>query len=40
MHWPIYVAVALSKMELVVKVFIVMARFISKKWVRNVISNI
>ena len=40
MHWPIYIAVALSKMELVVKVFIVMARFISKKWVRNVISNI
>lgn len=40
MHWPIYVAVALSKTELVVKLFIVVRRVLSKKWVNNVVENL
>ena len=36
---PIYLAVILVKLEDVVKFFIIFRRFISKKWVKNVIHN-
>ncbi len=36
---PIYVAVALAKLELVVKLVILMKRFVSGKWVNNVVED-
>ena len=38
--WPIYIAVALTKLEEMTKLVIGMKRFVSKKWVNNVVSNI
>ena len=39
-HLPIYIAVLLVRMEDVSKFFILMKRFVSRKWVRNVIGDI
>jgi Na+-driven multidrug efflux pump len=40
MHWPIYIAVLLARQEEVVKLIVLMKRFLSKKWVRNVIGGL
>jgi putative MATE family efflux protein len=40
LHWPIYVAVLLVRIEQVVKLVLGMRRVVSKKWVRNVIRNL
>ncbi len=39
-HLPIYLAVLLVKTEDLIKFFILLRRFLSKKWARNVIDNI
>lgn len=38
-QWPVYLAVLVVKLEDIVKAFVVTKRFLSKKWVRNVISE-
>ena len=40
LHLPIFVAVALAKTELAVKLVIVVKRVLSKKWVNNVVENL
>lgn len=40
LHWPIYFAVLAVKMEDVVKGIVLTRRFFSRKWARNVISEI
>ena len=40
LHLPIYIAVLLVQSEEIVKLFILLKRFQSKKWVRNVISDL
>ena len=40
LHWPIYIAVLAVKSEEVVKAMILTKRYLSKKWLKNVIENI
>lgn len=40
LHWPIYFAVMAVKVEEVVKACLLTKRFLSKKWLKNVIDNI
>ena len=40
LHWPIYFAVMAVKIEEVIKAVILTKRYLSKKWLKNVIENI
>lgn len=40
LHWPIYIAVLLVRIEQVTKLVLGIRRVVSKKWVRNVIGNL
>ena len=40
LHWPVYLAVLAVKAEGVVKGIILSRRYISRKWIRNVIEGV